>query len=77
MKTEFGQIADLTQNLAQGKGPLQKELDHLTKQISVILPSISRSLLYEQRPGLCPSAFVSSLYFRVGMIGPFIPEGLL
>ena len=28
MKTEFGQIADLTQNLAQEKSPLQKELDH-------------------------------------------------
>ena len=27
MKTEFGQIADLTQNLAQEKSPLQKELD--------------------------------------------------
>ena len=40
MKTEFGQIADLTQNLAQEKSPLQKELDHLTKQISVIAVSV-------------------------------------
>ena len=42
MKTEFGQIADLTQNLAQEKSPLQKELDHLTKQISVIAESVGK-----------------------------------
>ena len=31
MATQFGQIADLTQNLVDEKSPLQKELDHLTK----------------------------------------------
>ena len=36
MATQFGQIAHLTENMADDKSPLQKELDHLTKQISVI-----------------------------------------
>ena len=74
MKTEFGQIADLTQNLAQEKSPLQKELDHLTKQISVIAVSVGLFFMVTNDP-ISPSAFVSSLYFALGMIVAFIPEG--
>ena len=36
MRTEFGKIADLTQNMEKEDSPLQKEMDRLTKQISVI-----------------------------------------
>ena len=46
MKTEFGQIADLTQNLSEEKSPLQKELDHLTKQISVIAVSVGLFFIF-------------------------------
>ena len=76
MKTEFGQIADLTQNLAQEKSPLQKELDHLTKQISVIAVSVGlffmiAATLFVHQP--LSQAFI----FALGMIVAFIPEGLL
>lgn len=76
MKTEFGQIADLTQNFAQGKSPLQKELDHLTKQISVIAVSVGlffmvAATLFVHQP--LSQAFI----FALGMIVAFIPEGLL
>ncbi|KHD40884.1 hypothetical protein NA32_01125 [Streptococcus hongkongensis] len=40
MDTAFGQIAHLTQNMEEEKSPLQKELDLLTKQITVIAVSI-------------------------------------
>lgn len=36
MQTQFGQIADLTQGMKSEKSPLQRELDRLTKQISII-----------------------------------------
>ena len=36
METEFGKIAKLTQSMKEEKSPLQKELDKLTKQISII-----------------------------------------
>ena len=76
MKTEFGQIADLTQNLSQEKSPLQKELDHLTKQISVIAVSVGlffmiAATLFVHQP--LSQAFI----FALGMIVAFIPEGLL
>ena len=77
MKTEFGQIADLTQNLAQEKSaPYQKELDHLTKQISVIAVSVGlffmvAATLFVHQP--LSQAFI----FALGMIVAFIPEGLL
>ena len=40
MKTEFGKIANLTQTMEEVKSPLEKELDRLTKQISIIAVSI-------------------------------------
>lgn len=42
MKTEFGKIADLTQNMKEETSPLQKEMDRLTKQISVIANIIKK-----------------------------------
>lgn len=40
MNTDFGKIAELTQNVKQQKSPLEKELDTLTKQISILAISI-------------------------------------
>ncbi|MGT2906320.1 cation-translocating P-type ATPase [Streptococcus dentiloxodontae] len=76
MATQFGQIADLTQNLAEEKSPLQKELDLLTKQISMIAVSVGlffmiASVLFVHQP--LAEAFI----FALGMIVAFIPEGLL
>lgn len=76
MATQFGQIADLTQNLADDKSPLQKELDHLTKQISLIALSVGfffmlAATLFVHQP--LAQAFI----FALGMVVAFIPEGLL
>lgn len=76
MKTEFGKIAGLTQSMGDEKSPLQKELDKLTKQISLIAISVGlfflvAAVFFVKQP--IAQAFV----FSLGMIVAFIPEGLL
>jgi calcium-translocating P-type ATPase len=76
MKTEFGKIAGLTQNMKEAQSPLQRELDRLTKQISIIAISFGvfffvAALLLVKEP--MASAFI----FALGMVVAFIPEGLL
>lgn len=76
MLTEFGKIAGLTQSMEEDKSPLQKELDKLTKQISIIAVSIGlfffvAAIFFVEQP--IAQAFV----FSLGMIVAFIPEGLL
>lgn len=76
MGTEFGKIAGLTQAMNPEKSPLQKELDKLTRQISLIAISIGifffiAAVIFVKEP--LAQAFV----FSLGMIVAFIPEGLL
>lgn len=76
MATEFGKIAQLTQSMVEEHSPLQKELDKLTKQISLIAMGIGVgffiiSSVFIHEP------FVKSFIFSLGMIVAFIPEGLL
>ncbi|MGL4662080.1 MAG: cation-translocating P-type ATPase [Culicoidibacterales bacterium] len=76
METEFGKIANLTQSLTEEKSPLQKELDTITKQISIIAISVGifffvAAVFFIKQP--IAQAFV----FSLGMIVAFIPEGLL
>ena len=74
--TEFGKIANLTQNLKEESSPLQKEIGNLTKKISVLSISIGAAffflaiLLARSNP---VAAFITAL----GMVVAFIPEGLL
>jgi magnesium-transporting ATPase (P-type) len=76
MQTEFGRIAKLTQATKEETSPLQKELDILTKQISVIAICIGlaffvAALVFVKQP------FAQAFIFALGMIVAFIPEGLL
>lgn len=76
MKTEFGKIANLTQNMEKEESPLQKELNRLTKQISIIAISFGvfffvAAIFFVKQP--VASAFI----FALGMVVAFIPEGLL
>ncbi|WP_019778916.1 cation-translocating P-type ATPase, partial [Streptococcus sobrinus] len=76
MQTEFGKIANLTQTVADEKSPLQKEVDRLTKQISLIALSVGifflmASVFFVKEPP------VRAFIFSLGMIVAFIPEGLL
>lgn len=76
MATEFGKIANLTQNMEEVRSPLQRDLDRLTKQVTVFamcmgLAFFSLSLFVVHEP------FAQSFIFALGMVVAFIPEGLL
>ncbi|MDP4152292.1 MAG: cation-transporting P-type ATPase [Bacillota bacterium] len=76
MQTEFGKIANLTQSMKEEQSPLQKELDKLTKQISIISLSIGiiffiAAIFFVKEP------VAQSFVYALGMIVAFIPEGLL
>ncbi len=76
MDTEFGKIAHLSQSMKEEKSPLQKELDKLTRQISIIAISIgivfiAASMFVVHTP------FSQAFIFALGMMVAFIPEGLL
>ena len=76
MATEFGKIASLTQNMEEAESPLQRDLDRLTKQVTIFamcmgLAFFSLSLFVVHEP------FAQSFIFALGMVVAFIPEGLL
>ncbi|MGJ7922145.1 cation-translocating P-type ATPase [Neobacillus sp. LXY-4] len=75
MDTEFGKIAKLTQNVIHELSPLQKELNRLTKQISIIAMTFGvcfflLAIFFVKDP------IAESFIFALGMIVAFIPEGL-
>lgn len=76
MGTEFGKIADLTQNMEKSESPLQRELDRLTKQISFMAISFGVAF-FVLALFLVKQPIAASFIFALGMIVAFIPEGLL
>ncbi len=76
MRTEFGKIAGLTQNMKEAQSPLQRELDRLTKQISVIAITFG-VFFFVAAVLLVEEPVASSFIFALGMVVAFIPEGLL
>ncbi|MFP5487507.1 MAG: cation-translocating P-type ATPase, partial [Acidimicrobiia bacterium] len=76
MGTEFGRIAQLTQELHAEPSPLQAELRSLTKVISAVAVGVGTLV------GTVTLAFglmdvTDGLVFALGMIVAFVPEGLL
>ncbi|WP_261806871.1 cation-translocating P-type ATPase [Lapidilactobacillus luobeiensis] len=76
MDTEFGQIAALTGKVVAAKSPLERELDLLTRQISIIAFVIG-ALFFVAAVFLVHYPVAESFIFALGMIVAFIPEGLL
>ncbi|MFT4007914.1 MAG: HAD-IC family P-type ATPase, partial [Lacrimispora sp.] len=76
MKTEFGKIAHLTQNMVTDESPLQKELNRLTRQISIIAVSFG-AFFFAAAILFVKEKVAASFIFALGMIVAFIPEGLL
>lgn len=76
MDTEFGKIASLTQNMQAAESPLTRQLNRLTKQVTIFamcmgIAFFCLSLFVVHEP------FTSSFIFALGMVVAFIPEGLL
>lgn len=76
MATAFGSIAHLTQSVESDRSPLQKELNHLTKQVSIIAIMLS-VIFFFASIFIVKQPFAFSFIFALGMIVAFIPEGLL
>ncbi len=76
MRTEFGKIAYLTQSMEEEASPLQKELDRLTKQVSIIAIAFG-VLFFIAAILLVREPIAPAFVFALGMIVAFIPEGLL
>lgn len=76
MSTEFGKIASLTQNMGEKQSPLQKQLDHLTKQITVFALCMGIVFLVLD-VAFVHNSIAASFIFALGMVVAFIPEGLL
>jgi Ca2+-transporting ATPase len=76
MDTQLGNIASLTQKVAEKPSPLQREMQLVAKVVAAIAFSIGLSFfLIGVLTGKL--AFLNSLIFAIGMIVAFVPEGLL
>ncbi len=76
MATEFGKIAGLTQSLVEAPSPLQKEMNNITRIVSVMAVSIG-VVLFVLAISLAGADLAESFIFALGMIVAFVPEGLL
>ena len=76
MNTEFGKIAGLTQNIKEDLSPLQKEMNRVTKIVTMIAVGIGMffflmALLFTK------TNLTENFIFTLGMVVAFVPEGLL
>ncbi len=76
MNTEFGKVAHLTQAIEEEMSPLQQEMIHVTRRVSIIAFSVG-ILFFLMMTLLTPVTLAESFIFSLGIIVAFIPEGLL
>ena len=76
MRTEFGRIAGLTQQMDSAPSPLQVELGRLSTVVSIIAVVVGSSLAAIAL-ALGAMDVTEGLVFGLGMIVAFVPEGLL
>jgi ATPase, P-type (transporting), HAD superfamily, subfamily IC len=76
MATEFGKVAHLTQGIEEEKSPLQQEMVHVTRMVTIVAVSIG-ILFFIMLMTLTTVTLAESFIFALGMIVAFVPEGLL
>ncbi len=76
METAFGKIADLTQSMDVAESPLQRQLDRLTKQVTIFALCMG-CLFFALDALFVHSPVAEAFIFSLGMVVAFIPEGLL
>ncbi len=76
MDTQLGNIASLTQRVAEKPSPLQREMQVVARVVAAVAFSLGLSFFLV---GILTGKlnFLASLIFAVGMIVAFVPEGLL
>jgi len=76
MHTQFGKIANLTQQIGEELSPLQKEIGRVTRVVTIMACSIG--VIFFMLATFVVGVTVShSFIFAMGMIVAFVPEGLL
>jgi len=76
MNTEFGKIARLTQTVGNELSPLQKEMDSVTRLVTLFALAVGGAF-FLMAILLAHITFAESFIFALGMIVAFVPEGLL
>lgn len=76
MGTEFGNVAHLTQGIEEDKSPLQQEMVHVTRMVTIVAVSVG-FLFFLMLISLTQVNLAESFIFALGMIVAFVPEGLL
>jgi P-type E1-E2 ATPase len=76
MSTQFGKIANLTQNVSEELSPLQKEMITVTRVVTIIALAMG-TLFFILAVTLARITLAESFIFALGMIVAFVPEGLL
>lgn len=75
MNTAFGRIARLTQEVADDLSPLQKEMQTVTKIVTVIAVSVG-VVFFAAAKLLTDIPWIDGIIFALGIVVAFVPEGL-
>ncbi len=76
MHTEIGRIASLTQELSVEKSPLQREIEKVTKVVTILSVSMG-VLFFFIGTSLGKLSLAAAFLFAIGIIVANVPEGLL
>jgi len=76
MHTEIGRIASLTQELADEKSPLQRELEKVTRIVTILAVSMG-VIFFVVGTSLGKLSMAAAFIFAIGIIVANVPEGLL
>jgi len=76
MATEFGKIANLTSTLEDKLTPLQKEINRMTRVVTLLAVCIG-VVFFTLSVTIVHQPLHAGFIFAVGMVVAFVPEGLL
>ena len=76
MRTEFGKIAGLTQSVADRPSPLQKNIERLSRLISIIAVGLG-IFFFALGKLIVGMEWLGAAVFAIGIIVANVPEGLL
>ena len=75
MRTRFGRIAELTQATREGRSPLERQLDRLTRFVAVLAVAIGTTFFLVA--GALGMPLADRFVFAIGVTVALVPEGLL
>ena len=76
MHTEIGRIASLTQELTDEKSPLQREIEKVTRVVTILAVSMGL-IFFVVGTSLGRLSMAAAFIFAIGIIVANVPEGLL